>query len=64
MKPEWEEDEESVPQVCGPGHPQKQTLGVLIVSLQVVGTAHPKTLQCVHDGAEHLSLMYVDVKLL
>lgn len=48
VKPQREEDEEGVPEVRGPGHPQKQTLGVLVVGLQVVGGAHPKTLHGVH----------------
>lgn len=56
MKPKREEDEESVPEVCRPGHPEKQALGVLIVGLQVVGGAHPKTLHGVHDSVEHLCL--------
>lgn len=54
VKPKWEEDEEGVPQICRPGHPEKQALGVLIVALQVVGAAHPKTLRGIHDSIKHL----------
>lgn len=50
VEPEREEDEEGVPEVSSPGHPQEQTLGVLVVGLQVVGGAHPKTLQGIHDS--------------
>lgn len=54
VEPEREEDEEGVPQVCRPGDPEEQALGVLVVGLQVVGGAHPKTLQGVHHGV-HLN---------
>lgn len=50
VEPQREEDEEGVPEVSSPGHPQEQTLGVLVVGLQVVGGAHPKTLQGIHDS--------------
>lgn len=55
MKPKREKDEEGVSQVCSPGDPEKQALSILIVGLQVVGGAHPKTLQGVHYSI-HLSL--------
>lgn len=48
MEPKREEDEEGVPEVCRPGDPEKQALGILIVGLQVVGGAHPKTLHGIH----------------
>lgn len=56
MNQNWEEDEEGVPEVRRPGHPEKQPLGVLIVGLQVVGAAHPETLNGVHQCVKHLSL--------
>ncbi|KAF3853900.1 hypothetical protein F7725_014588, partial [Dissostichus mawsoni] len=43
VEPKREEDKEGVPEVCRPGDPEKQTLGILKVCLQVVGGAHPKT---------------------
>lgn len=50
VEPQREEDEEGVSEIRSPGHPEKQALGVLIVGLQVVGGAHPKTLHSIHDG--------------
>lgn len=54
VEPKWEEDEEGVPEIRCPGHPEKQALGIRIVALEVVGGAHPKTLHGVHDSVKHL----------
>lgn len=56
MEPQREEDKEGVPEICRPGYPEKQALGVLVVGLQVPGAAHPKTFHGIHDISEHLSL--------
>lgn len=56
VNPNWEEDEEGVPEVRCPGDPEKQPLGVPIVGLQVVGAVHTKTLNGIHYCIKHLSL--------
>lgn len=50
VEPEREEDEEGVPQVHGEGHPQEQSLGVLVVGLQVLGGVHPIAMHGIHEG--------------
>lgn len=62
LEPEWEEDEEGVPEVSHPGHPQEQTLRILVVGLQVVGTAHPEALQGINDSV-HFWIWRLMIKL-